>query len=60
MSEIDDYKSKMISNRISNEPPLEVGEVQANFLDEAFGENTPVENYLEEAKTVMAREENRL
>ena len=39
----------MISERQSLEPPLDEGEAHANFLDEAFGENTPVEYYLDQA-----------
>lgn len=59
-SEIDDYKSKILSNRLSNEPALPDGEIHANFLDDAFGENTDVANYLDEATQIMRREENRV
>ena len=48
-SEIDDYKSKILSNRLTNEPALPEGEQHANFLDDAFGENTDVANYLDDA-----------
>ena len=46
-SEIDDFRSKILSHRASNEPALEPGEMEANFLDDAFGENTQFETYLE-------------
>lgn len=59
-SEIDDYKSKILSNRLSNEPSLPDGEIHANFLDDCFGENTDVATYLDEATQIMRREENRI
>jgi hypothetical protein len=57
---MDDYRSKILSNRISNKPALEIGEQHANFLDDAFGENTDVATYLDEATLLMRREENRM
>ena len=42
------------------EPPLEEGEAHANFLDEAFGENTQVEHYLDQAYLNMRSQENRM
>ena len=42
------------------EPPLEEGEAHANFLDEAFGENTNVEHYLDQAYLNMRQQENRM
>jgi hypothetical protein len=57
---MDDYKSKILAGTLSNKPPLEIGEQHANFLDDAFGENTDVSFYLDEATILMRREENRM
>ena len=40
----------MLKDRISNEPPLEVEQEQANFLDDAFGEGVVIEGHLNEAE----------
>ena len=47
---MDSYKLKVLKSRISNEPPLEVDEEQANFLDDAFGEGVSIEAHLNEAE----------
>lgn len=59
-SEIDDYRSKILGTRMSNEPALHRDEEMALFLDDAFGENTNVEVYVESATLAMRREENRM
>ena len=59
-SEIEDYRSMILPQRQTNEPALEPGEAEANFLDDAFGENTQFEQYLEQAQALMKREEQRM
>jgi len=58
--EIDDYKADKLQSSISNEPPLEPGEEDANFLDDAFGENAAVEYYLDQGYLAMRAQENRM
>ena len=50
----------LVTEKQSMEPPLEEGEAHANFLDEAFGENTQVEQYLDQAYLNMRQQENRM
>lgn len=56
----DEFKSKILKSRVSNEPPLEATEEEANFLDDCFGENVDVESYLDEAKAQLKRDEARM
>lgn len=60
VSEIEEYKAKILPQKLSNVPPLEQGEYHANFLDEAFGENTPVEGWLDMGYLAMRQQENRM
>ena len=47
---MEEYNQKILKFQERNlEPPLEDGELRANFLDDAFGENTKIEAYQEAA-----------
>ena len=58
---VEEYNQKILKfAEKGKEPPLEDGELQANFLDDAFGENCVIDGYKDGALLALRREEQRM
>ena len=58
-----DVKSNVnvvVKKRPTNAPELDIEEQQLLFLDDCFGEQSNVENFLEEAISIMKKDETRM
>lgn len=50
----------VVKKRPTNVPELDIEEQQLLFLDDCFGEQSNVENFLEEAIAIMKKDETRM
>jgi hypothetical protein len=58
---MDEYQQKILRYQEKNlEPPYEDGVLQANFLDDAFGENCDVQPYIDSALFTLKKKEQRM